>query len=164
MNNGLPEKRKKSSGLIIIGSILIIGALIHMNALTNHEWYKYCVAYLPPALISIRYVISWAQRFWGVIAGVGLMAHRRWAANMAIYLSIFNILSVYWKYPYQSFQNQSIVWDERWGGMFAGFGYPRVHFSSYVLPTVCTAYVLDFLFFGFTIYYLSRPDIQKKLI
>ncbi len=166
MDDTQGPKKKKLAGLIILGGLWIISSLGHMRALSDYAWYKYCVGhqYLPSALIPVRYFISWAQRFLGLTVGIGLVAHRRWAARTAVFLSAFDILAVYWRYPYQAFKNQSVVWDQRFGGMTAKFGYPDIHFSSYVLQAVVLTCVLDVAFFSFVLYYLTRPYVKQRLV
>jgi hypothetical protein len=164
MDNGQPQKRKKLVGLIVIGSCLIIGALIQLSAIVNYQQYKYYLDDLPPLALFIRYVISCGQRFLGIISGVGLIAHRRWAAKTAIFLSVLNILAVYWRYPYRSFEKQSMSWDRQWGVMLERLGCPGCHFSSYILPGVIATCILDVLFFSFILYYLTRPHVRERLI
>ncbi len=162
----MEQKKTKLIGLICIGILWIVGSLGQMRVLTSFEWYQYCLSNqnLPAWLISFRYLISWTQRILGITVGVGLIAHRRWAATMAIFLSIFDIAAVYWRYPYQAFKNQSIVWDQRYGGMMAKFGYLDIHFSSYVMHAVILTYIVDILFFSFVLYYLTRPYVKERLI
>src|SRR5690349_37114 len=104
----MEQKRKKLKGLIILGVLWILSSLAAMRVLSSYEWYQYCLSNqgLPAWLISFRYLVSWTQRFLGITVGVGLIAHRRWAAKIAIFLSVFDILAVYWRYPYGSFKNQ----------------------------------------------------------
>ena len=161
MDREQPVKKKKLIG--VIGGIFVFGAFMTLCALPNYDWYKYCLSDFDPAWIPLRYAVSWAQRLVGLIAGFGLIAHRRWAAQIVVYLSIFNILTVYWKYPYQSFIKQSIILNRDLGGMFAGIGVPEVNFTSHVMAAVVSAYLIDFLFFGFVVFYLTRPQVKETL-
>lgn len=159
----MSTENKKLLGLVILGSLFIMSSLAHIRVLANYDWYKYCVGDLPQTLISIRYFMSWTQRILGITMGAGLIAGRRWAAQLAIFLSIFDILTVYWRYPYESFKRQAVVWDDLYGGWIAGAGFPDIHFSSYALHATVLSCVLDVLFFSFVLYYLTRPHVQKYL-
>ena len=155
--------QQKLWGLKVLGFVFIISSLAQIRVIANYDWYQFCVSYLPPETIFIRYIISWAQRIIGLSIGAGLIAHRRWAAQLAIYLSVFEVMFAYWKYPYESFKIQCAVWDKQYGWMIKQAGFPKIHFSSYVIYDVVFSCVLHVLFFGFVLYYLTRPYVKERL-
>ena len=148
----------------MLGFLWVVSSLIQMTSLVDYARYQYIFHdNLSYSLIFWRYIGSWAQRFLGLAAGFGLMYHRRWAAVVVNILSVYSILIVFWKHPYEAVKNHCVLLDKQLGWIFTSHGYTGIHFISYVGATANLLRALDVLFFGFMLYYLSRLHIKARL-
>lgn len=155
-------RRRKPKGIIIFGTLLIVSSVIHMSTLVfERDWYWYNYSYMPPVWILTRFLFSWFQRILGLTAGIGILYLKNGCRRLAIAISWFTMLVLYWKHPYEAFLNHTRYLDQRLGYLFKMAGYPKISFSALTVPALITHYCLDILFCGSLIYYFTRPQIKK---
>ena len=147
-------------GIKILGGLFIISSLIQMHALLNFEWYKEVYRYLPGSLMIMRYSFSWIQRILGISAGIGLLYLNELSRKILLCISVFSILTLYWKHPFIAFQYHTEYLDRELGFLFSHTGLPHISFSSLVLPSLIVQDLSDILFNGVVIYYLTRPKVK----
>ena len=151
-------------GVMVFGFLLILSSLVHMHTLivARGEYYSAVFGYWPHWLMTLRYFFSWAQRIAGLMAGVGILYLKDIFRKLAILIGCFSVVTIYWKHPYQAFKNHAVYLDQHLGVYLRNFGYPNVTFAQYTLAALIVQYLLDFIFFGSMIYYLTRPAVKAR--
>ena len=141
---------RKQIGVVIIGILWIAASLNRIIVVSNWPEYQHMFGYhyLPAAWVLIRYIGSLTQKVLGLIAGFGLVARQRWAAQTIIILSALNIVTVFWKHPYEAFRNASLGLAPK---------------AEIVWFAVAMVWALNEVLFGLMIYYLTRPQIKAQL-
>jgi hypothetical protein len=150
-------------GIVILSILWTTSSVYQILILINWPGYQHTFGfqYLPASWVLIRYIGSLVQRILGLMAGLGLAGYRRWAAQTIIILSIFNIVTVFWKHPYEAFRNVSFALVPR--VVTETLEQVNIPFSSFLWLVVVLVWVLNELYFGFMIYYLTRPHIKSQL-
>jgi len=150
-------------GIVIISILWVASSLFQIWVLFNWQGYQHLFGnqYLPASWLLIRYTGSWIQRILGLIAGLGLWERRRWAAKIIIFLSVFNVVTVFWKHPYEAFRNASLGLVPQ--SVIIKLTQAHIPFSSLLWFVVVLVWVMNELFFGFIIYYLTRPHLTSQL-
>ena len=128
--------------------------------LVERKWYWFNYSYMPEWLIIARYSFSWLQRVVGIIVAIGLFRFKEVFRKLMLLVSWFTILTVYWKHPYTAFKNHTLYLDRLIGPTLKQGALKDLSFSSVTLAAVITACLLDIIFFGVVIYYLTRPKVK----
>jgi len=161
MSSEEAHNSSRPSGVTIFSVLIIISSLLHMRyLLEQREIYMHIYSYLPPWLAMLRYSFSWFQRILGLTAAVGMLRLNDLARRLAIVIGSFTILTVYWKHPYTGFKIHTAYLDQHIGYILKGWGFPDLSFSQFTLAAVIVACLWDICFFGFMIYYLTRPSVK----
>ena len=164
-------KQKLPRGVLVFGVLFIVSSLMHIQALIfNFHWYFDIYSYWPKWLILIRYLFSWFQRILGLVTAIGILRLKNIFRRIAIAIGVFTILTVYWKHPYAAFKNHAETLDR----IFANTGFNELisraaeiglhikSFAELALAAVIGHAILDIIFCGSLIYYLTRPAVKEK--
>ncbi|MFH1692597.1 MAG: hypothetical protein ABIC68_08580 [Candidatus Omnitrophota bacterium] len=155
-------QRMKLKGVGVISFLLIASSVIHMNTLIfSRDWYWHNFSYLSPSLLLVRYLFSWAQRILGLVVAIGILRLKNSFRWLAIAMGCFTVLTLYWKHPYQAFLIHAQYLDQQLGFIFAQLGHPEISFAKLTVPALIMHCVLDIIFWGSSIYYLTRPSVKK---
>jgi len=135
---------------------------MHMHKLlTEGAQYANIYSYLPAWLITVRYSFSWLQRIIGIFTGFGILAKKEIARKIAIAIGCFTILTVYWKHPYPAVKLHTQYLEEQFGYILAQTG-TGVTFPSMALFAVIALCICDIIFWGISIYFLTRPAVKNQ--
>lgn len=154
-----------TNGIIIVGVLWVLSSLGQMITLCDWAWYQYTFSnqHLSDVMILVRYIGSWLQRILGLVGGMGLILQRRWAAKLVVFVSLFNIITVYGKHPYEAFVKQVAVFEQRYVGLFSQWGLEHMSVPTIARYVTITSCVVDVAAFGFFAYYLTRPRVKACL-
>ena len=142
----------------IWGILLIVFSLYGMILLlsSGHDHYRYLHQEYPPAIIALRYCVSWAVKILGFISGVGILYRKDFFRKTAIAGSLFTILTIHLKHSYAGFSQHARYLDDHLDINLQG-----IAFSSLAWPAMMTARVLDIIFAVLLIYFFTRPEVRK---
>ena len=150
-------KKARLAGVTVFGSIIVFSSLMHMHKLAgDREWYLETYAYMPEWLAWTRYSFSWFQRILGISAGIGILLYKDVFRKLAIIIGVFTICTVYWKHPYEGFKRHTQYLDQVFPEMTE-----IATFSSITGYAVLGHIMLDVIFQGWLIYYLTRPKVKS---
>lgn len=172
--------KSKPKGIVIFAFLLIAGSIYKLSGFMNYDYYVFMFQQLPSGSINDRYIMSVAYRIVGISVAVGVMAHKEWARQGLILLSIITLLTVYWKHPFSVFENISI-YNEYLKGINtlpAGtivnqFAYPLYpsDLQGYKLvyswnPKVSYVFfmLVDILFSSSILFYFTRKEVKKVFV
>lgn len=156
------NRTKRPVGVLIFGWLLIISSLVHINTfIFGYFWYWHIFDYLPGWGITVRYCGSWALRLLGISAGIGLLRGRKIARKIAIGISMYSILTLYWKHYYPAYtipcQLISELYENTYRQLQAqGWSFDRLCKTAWTVQNA-----IDFIFHFFLLYYLYRPPVKK---
>lgn len=162
MENSRVPKRKRPIGLFIFGWLLILSSLVHLHTyIFGYVWLCKIFDYWPSWLVNTRYCFSIVQRIAGLVAGIGLLYGNKVSRQIAMVIAIFTILTLYWKHPYQAFLNHCQMLDQQFSGIFTSQHIWNMSFVRLCIPALITHCLLDILFCGSLLYYLTRPSVKE---
>ncbi len=153
---------KRPIGVLVFGWLLIISSLIHIYIfIFGYFWYWHLFDYLSDWQITVRYCGSWLLRILGISAGIGLLEGSKIARRIAIGISIYSILTLYWKHYYPAFTMPCQLMSEAYESI-----YRQLLAHGWSLDRLCTTAwtaqnAIDFVFHFVLLCYLYRPSIQK---
>ncbi len=149
--------------LIIIG--IFASSLMHIFTLAVQKtWYWEIHGHLSDSLITLRYLFSFSQRFFGIAVGIGVLCLKDLSRKLLICLGIFSILVLPWKHSYDGFVTHTAILDEKLSGMLSlvnGFGRTNFSFSNLVIPSMLGHWVADASFWCLVFWYFTRPKIKE---
>jgi hypothetical protein len=156
-------RSKTLVGLQIFGWGLIITSLLHMQKLvTDYDFYMDIYSNLG-WVVYLRYAFSWLQRIAGLSIGIGLLKEKNWARLGGIILGTFTILTIYWKHPYEAFHKHTLILDQQFGAQLHHWAIPAsLTFESVTVLAIIVHCILDVLFWGIFIYYVTRPRVRNR--
>src|SRR3989338_7709932 len=161
------KTRKLPRGVIVLGLFIVFSSIVHMHKLiVDRAWYQDIYGYLPPWLVESRYVFSWVQRAAGFMAAAGLLWGKNVCRLLIIFIGWFTIFFVFWKHPYRAFQNHAHYLDKQpvIHSLFDHLGVPDFTVASVVWPALVVYYFLEIIFWGWVIYYLTRPGVKAYFL
>ncbi len=158
----MTEPNKKCPLVVTVFAwLLIVSSIVHIYTLLfGYTWYRDNYNYWPDWLFTLRYCFSWFQRILGISIAIGMLNGREIARKIAIALGIFTIATLYWKHHYPAFVRHCHYLDGIYGDVFKAIGYPELSFTALAIPALIVHCLLDILFFGLMIYYLTRPSVK----
>jgi hypothetical protein len=157
-----PE-RKTLWGVQFFGWGLIITTLFHVHKMIfDYNFYMYYYSDLG-RIAYLRYAFSAFQRIVGLSIGIGLLKEKEWARITGIVLGIFASLTVYWKHSYPAFLKHTRYLDQQFGYLLHQWAIPPgLTFESLTVPAMITHWILDILFWGVFIFYMTRPCVKER--
>ena len=156
------KRRGLSFAITLVGWLIILTSFGHMNSLSLSSKYWQQFDFLPASFIVIRYAGSWIQRVVGLLSGIGIIFRNEFSRRTMIVLSLYNIVTAYWKHPLIVFQRQAAVWDIEWPHFFAQYGMPQMTFGRLAVPVAVMGVVYEWACFGFLLYFLTRPAVKSE--
>lgn len=154
--------QRKHIGVIIFALLMIERCIRHMWYMRSFLGYRHIfIDYLPEYSIILRYLFSLSLRIAGIFISVGSLFFKARYRMALICFSWFNILTIYWKHPYQAvYKHAFSSWEQ--------FPFPGKFFMTLDL----TQEQLTWLWIGFfdfvevtfnalLIFYLTRPKVKK---
>ena len=164
MTQGVDLKKSKtkiSPGVIVVAAILILSSLFRLlTLLEDYNWYFYIFNYLPKWMILLRYEFSLAQRMVCIVVGMGILSRNDFFRKAALAFSYFTLATLYWKHSYQAFKNHAEYLTQNAAWLKAGIS--GLDFSSFALAAWIGQCVLDIMFWGFIIYFFTRPSVKAQ--
>ena len=159
----MSKERRGSWFLTLIGVLLVLTSLGHMDSLLYWSRYQKEFSFLPELFVVIRYAGSWTQRVLGLFAGIGLICRNELSRRVIIALSVFNIITAYWKHPYDVFYQEMLKQRSTFEGALAQNG---VAFDPVSLAWTVTisAVIFEVVTFGFLVWYLQRASIKEEFL
>ena len=155
------SKTKISPGVIAVAAMLILSSLFTLlTLLGGYNWYLYIFNYMPKWMILVRYGFSLAQRMVCIVVGIGILSLNDFFRKAVIAVSYFTIAILYWKHPYHAFKNHVEYLNQNGAWLRAGIS--GLDFSSYALAAWIGQCVLDIMFWGFIIYFFTRPGVKAQ--
>jgi hypothetical protein len=132
-----------------------------MGALASggYEHYAYLHQEYAPGTVLIRYWVSWTIKIAGLIAGIGVLKLNDWCRKLAIFNSLFIVLTVTLKHTYTAYSLHTKDLDQTLGGIL-----PGVSFSSLTWPALIIQRSIDIIFGLLLICFFTRPEVRKQFI
>jgi hypothetical protein len=149
----------RSKGVTVWGYLLVLGSLFQIGVLISggYEHYAYLHQEYGPETILIRYWVSWAIKIAGLIAGIGVLKLNDWCRKLAVFNSLFIILTITLKHTYAAYSLHTRYLDHTIGGLF-----PGVSFASLTWPALIIQRAIDIIFGLLLIYFFTRPQVRKQ--
>lgn len=146
----------------VLAWLLILGGVWDMVLLTfNYIGFRE-VYHWPEQMFLIRYVSSWLQSIASLAIGVGFLYGNRAWRKIAIVFAVFSIATLPWEHHYPAIVAHCQRLDESLGGMFASRrDLSQISFARLSVPILIMNYVVDIIFWGSILYYLSLPSAKK---
>lgn len=147
----------------ILGVLLIYGVLYKLNGLKDYAYYKFLFQHLPETMIQIQYCLSISLRCVGLVTGIGLICRREFYRRTAIVLASVNLLTLYWKHPYEVFYHIAVFTEKGFplpypiipkGEVLVHPMFPWISLGIFSL--------IDVIFSVAIIYFLTRPDVKAQ--
>lgn len=130
------------------GMIVLLGS--------GYNYYRYLHPEYSPAIIAIRYFVSWAVRIVGLISGIGILYRKEFFRKTAIAGSLFTILTIHLKHSAKGFVRLTHSLDDHFNIPLEG-----VTFISLMWPAIVIARMIDVIFAGYLIYFFTRREVKK---
>lgn len=150
---------------VVILALLVIGRYVY------HLWYmdvhygfeKYRLAFagfMPYYEIVLRYSLSNTMRIVGIALSVGLLMTSEYCRRFMVYLCWFNILTIYWKHPFQSIYHVAPSIADRFP--FPGNWIMSLDLSQEQLTWVWIIVfnLVELIMSGAVLIYLTRPNVK----
>lgn len=149
----------RSWGVAILGHLLIWTSLYQIFVLLSagYSYYSYLHQEYSPAVIFLRYVVSWIIKIAGLIAGVGILKLNEAARIFAIFNSLFIVLTVHLKHSYAAYSLHMKGLDQSLGVI-----HPAMSFSSLTGLALFIQRAIDVVFGLVLIYFFTRPAVKKQ--
>ena len=155
-------KNKTLIGIRVVAIILIVTSLFQFFVILKagflFDRYKYIFSYYPENTLWLRYGFSWLQRIIGLAAGIGIFYQKELYRKIAIFFLTFMLATLYWKHPYQGFTNMAHYIGVCQNDMLVQF--THITCKTIILPAVIVNCLLDLIFAGSIIFYLTRPKVK----
>ena len=155
-------ENRAPAGIRVVAIILIVTSLFQsyvlLKAGIRFDWYTYIFSYYPENTLRLRYGFSWLQRIIGLAAGIGIFYQKELFRKIAIFFLTFIIATLYWKHPYQGFTNMAHLIGACQDGAFAEF--THISCKTIIVPAIIINCLLDLIFAGSIIFYLTRPKVK----
>ncbi|MGE0268553.1 MAG: hypothetical protein AB7S78_08885 [Candidatus Omnitrophota bacterium] len=158
--------QKKLQGVTLFSVLLIVYSLWQLALILDFPRYKYIFQFLPDTSLLIRFSGSITLRILTIILAAGILSYKNRFRKALIFLSIYNILTVYWKHPYEAFVN----WDRYYQIspekintlIYRILGNMAIDYQTIKIISVAAACISDVLFYGAIIYYFTRPPVKQR--
>ena len=166
-------KKKRSKGVNVFCGLLIFSSLYQINTLImERDWYFMLYSHLPEWLMVMRYSFSWLQRILGLSAAIGMLMLKDFYRKLALVISVFSILTLYWKHPYTAFQKHTELLDKVFAAntslsnLFLKLSENGINisFSDLTVASMLFHWFLDIIFFGSLIYFLTRKEVKGQFL
>lgn len=158
----------KSKAITIVAVLIILGAFWRLVRLINFNHYKFLFQQFPERAIFIRYLFSIISRIAAIACGVGILSRREFFRKFIVILSLFTILTIYWRHPIAAFQN---AYEKAMQQRMADSGVSikgGVYYTATpanrlpVIVALAAAYAVDLAFAGFLIYFFTRKKVKEE--
>jgi len=136
----------------------VIQSFVILKAGILFDSYTYIFSYYPENTLRLRYGFSWLQRIIGLAAGIGIFYQKEFFRKIAIFFLTFMIATLYWKHPYQGFTNMAHLIGVCQNGVLTQFTY--ITCKTVIVPAIIINCLLDLIFAGGIIFYLTRPKVK----
>ncbi|MBU0469005.1 MAG: hypothetical protein KKF78_00935 [Candidatus Omnitrophica bacterium] len=170
----------RSTGVTWFGVLLTVGALFKIFLLFNYDYYRFLFQPLSDKAIFIRYVMSIAHIFLGLICGIGILILRDVFRKIAILLCFVTVLTVYWKHPVYVFRNVAVYIEHQYNGKTFGEevemskeGYPlfkkgssiyELEYESFPLISMSFYCIYDIVFCFAFIYFFNNKKVKEQFV
>lgn len=146
-----------------VGAVYLAAFLLQLFTLViNRTAFEEVFAYMSPRLYEIRFAFSILLRLAGILGGIGLLMLAEWGRRMAIGVSLFTALTVYWKHPYAAVLRISQDLDARLIAVIPPeLGFTFVSLAPVIWALTC---LMSVGFSAAGIYVLTRPKIKRACI
>lgn len=157
---------KRLPGVTLFSILLIIYSLWQLLLVLDFPRYKYIFQFLPETSLLVRFCGSIVLRVLTIILATGILLYKNNFRKALIFLSVYNILTVYWKHPYETFVN----WDRYYQIspekintlIYRILGNMAIDYQTIKMISVAAACISDVLFYGAIIYYFTRPRVKQR--
>ena len=147
----------------ILGVWLIFGVLYKLSGLLDYKYYQFMFQDLPENTIAARYCLSIALRLVGLVTGIGLILNLDFYRRTAIWLAVINLLTLYWKHPYEVFYHIAVYAEKGFPQAYPVVGPFEILAHPY-FPWISLMFysTIDIIFSSLLISFLTRPDVIAK--
>lgn len=151
-------KKKFAIGVTLFGVYFVLDSCfqlyIKLFSPDYYSWYSLIFQSLPEKAIFLRYVLSIIFRVIEFVFGLGIFCRKDVFRRLAIFMSWFTIVVVYWKHPFNALtRHAQIVVDNI---------HPAASTKFISWVSLVFIYALDIGIAAFTIYYFTRPHIKEE--
>ncbi len=151
--------RERPRGVVVFGVLLIMGSFYKLWGLSNYEYYQFMFQQLSEKTIFVRYILSFALRFVGVMAATGVLVLKDGYRKLFMLLCLGTICLIWCKHPIFVFENISKLTDQQF--LNKAVGEELTHSSRHWISLIFN-YTVDIIFAGSALYYFSRPNVKKQ--
>ena len=155
---GVAVKKKRPSGVTLLGVLLILGSIYKLWGFLNYEYYRMMFAQLSEKAILLRHFGSVALRLLGLIIATGILLLNNLSRKLFITVSVLTLIFLYFKHPFFVFDNISRHTEQLFfhKTVVTELTYPWRPWVSLVFN-----YAMDIIFSCSAIYYLTRPQVKE---
>jgi hypothetical protein len=128
----------------------------------NH--YLFMFQDLPPQLIVLRYWGSIGLRLLTLVAAFGMVMGKEGARRLMIYISVYTIVTIYFKHPYSAIVNSNIYWNLNMSDFERVASLPwnkEIQYYPLMAARMMNLCAKDILKSVFVILMLNAPKMQK---
>lgn len=160
-------KKKYPIGIILFSIYFVVDSLIQLYAkliISNYySWYSFILQPSPEHIIFQRYLLSIVFRIFKLIVGIGILLRREIFRKLALFMSWFIIIIVYWKHPFEALLKHTQIVINTVYRTTGIYGLTLAPFTRLIawISLVCV-YALDIGVSVLTIYYFTRPYIREQ--
>jgi len=153
-------EKRLSLIVIIIGALIVLHNMRGLVSISHYARYHFLFRDLPENLILTRYCFSIFLKILLLVTGIGIILRRDIFRKMILFISWFNILTIWLKHPVSCFRN--IVNYMAGQKMLPAIFMEDPELMIWILTVY--NYIIDLGFAIFLIYFFTRPKVKEAFI
>ena len=150
---------------ILIGFVVFLTVWELAQDILRYDVYQAMFAWLSPQETFFRYTFSIFSRELYILAGILVLLRKDVGRRILIFLSLFTVVTVYWKHPYHAFVNANLYFHTNAAEFQQTIVFPwapdKVYYPG-MLMRVVHAYIWDIFINLFVAGILLVPLVRSK--
>jgi len=156
--------KRRSVGVTTFGILICVSSMLRLISLIDFHYYRFMFQQLSEQVIMIRYIFSIFIRVIGLVSGIGILFLNNNFRRLALALSLFTLLTIFWKHPYYVFENIAYSIHEMEIGALNAPPKEPLQNPSFPLISMIVFYMVDISFAGSFIYFFTRKGIKQQFV
>lgn len=156
----MSKKILKSKGVLFFSILIILVSIFDLIWIIDFRRYHLLFYNLPKTIVFIRYIFSILLRLILIISAIGVLFYKDIFRRIIIFISLFNIFTIYFKHPVSCFDNilRNLVRLDT-SCQYSNFEFNIIKFSAILIN-----YLFDIFFSLSLIYYFNRQNVKNFFV
>lgn len=150
--------KKVYTAICAISICLIFFSAKDLWNFSHFERYQFMFQHLPQDMILMRYKFSIVLRAAILITAIGILSRKDVFRKLLIWISFFNIITIYWKHPIGCYRHIFKKMTEL--GLMQSSSLCQSNVFPWVMMACC--YAIDIFIAAGIIYFFTRPSVKVQ--